>query len=120
MKRSLCILGILLCSASCFGLLRLKTRQIRAETEALLEDYAAVTNESRRAETQLTTLTEELSQRKADTKPQGQEPRLDAQLADWLLAGSLENPPAGTVRKLWTALGLPWRDVSDYVLVSKS
>ena len=119
MKRIILIMSAILLTTAVSGFLHHQARAVRVEASTLRRQESLTTVELVKLETEHTTLRQTVSELKAQSRQSVQALQLNPKLADWLLAGSYTEVPGSLVPELRAALGFPWNDSTDYVLVSR-
>ncbi len=120
MKRLIIILSVGLSATMLFGFLRRQTAVVRTSGSAARKEAGGATNELARLQAESTELHRIVAEQRSQQPHASKQFQLDPKLEDWLLAETNAEIPGNLVRALRTALGLPWSNSSDYVLVSKA
>ena len=120
MKRLIIILSVGLSATMLFGFLRRQTAVVRTSGSAARKEAGGATNELARLQAESTELHRIVAEQRSQQPHASRQFQLDPKLTDWLLAETNAEIPVNLVRALRTALGLPWSNSSDYVLVSKA
>ena len=120
MKRVIFIMGAIFLTTLAFGILHNQTRAVRVDGSTLRRQEGLTTEKLAKLEREHTTLRQTVSEHKAQRRQSVQTLQLTPKLADWLMAGSYTEVSGSFVPELRAALGFPWNDSADYVLVSKA
>jgi len=120
MKRLTLILASILSAAVMFASLRRETRAAWVSASGLQQHASSATNELARIESERFELRRVVARQKNRRTQSLPSIQFDPKVTDWLLAGRHANIPPELISPLRVALGLPWDESSDYVLVSKT
>ncbi len=120
MKRLIIILSVGLSATMLFGFLRRQTAVVRASGSAARKEAGGATNQLARLQAESTELHRIVAEQRSQQPHASKQFQFDPKLTDWLLAETNAEIPGNLVRALRGALGLPWSNSSDYVLVSKA
>src|SRR5437867_6581959 len=120
MKRLVFILTVMLSAAVLFALLRLQTLAARASASLLRQEARAAKSECETLESERREMRRLVATQKNMRTQPAPDMQVDPKLVDWLLGGHYANIPQGLISALRVALGMPWGEFSDNVLVSKA
>jgi hypothetical protein len=120
MKRVFLITGSVLLTILVSGMLNRETRAVQAADMTIRKQTREITEDLVRVETEKTALREAAAESRRQTAHDESGMQFDPKFVDWLLAGNYAEVPRDLVPVLRAALGFPWNDSPDAVLISKA
>jgi hypothetical protein len=120
MKRVFLITGSVLLTILVSGMLNRETRAVQAADMTIRKQTREITDDLVRVEPEKTALREAAAESRRQTAHDESGMQFDPKFVDWLLAGNYAEVPRDLVPVLRAALGFPWNDSPDAVLISKA